>query len=889
MKKNKLKRISPALKSIYPILILIVCFIMGIGYATLNTVSLQITGQGVALLQKGVFITDVSYSTSKGIDILQSNINATSGTVLNSSISLSPTDSTSYVTYTITILNNYNYKVYFNGTSYSNDFYDNENIIFELSDNLVEGMMLDPHTYITFDITFKYKSGVSPNQNNCILNSYINFNFPSVAVLQATSYSDSTKFRSETYKQKIKNITFQNKINIPSNAVESWDIGVSQTGDVMAYVVNNATAGYYDLYIQSNSQLYANTDMSYWFYEMKLVDSINGLNLLETSETTDMYSMFRGLGYSSTVFSLGTLNFDTSKVTDMSYMFFVAGFNSTKFELDVTSFDTSNVVDMTYMFGSVGRENPNFATLDISNLDTSKVTSMAFMFSQVGMSSTTFTLDVSKLDTSNVTNMSSMFRSAGMYSKVFTLDVTGFDTSNVKNMENMFDHAGYSSDVFSLDVSGFDTSQVTDMSNMFEGTGRNNKSFQLDISNFDTSNVTDFSYMFYKLGELSTTFTLDVSGFDTSKATDMSGMFYYTGHQSKVLHLDVSNFDTSKVTNMNSMFKWAGHENPNFTLDVSNFDTSNVTDMAEMFRANGIRNPNFTLDVSNFDTSNVTDMKWMFYFVGNLSTKLVLDLGNWDTSKVTNMDSMFHSAGVKTIYASNKWNTSNVTTAVNIFTSCNYLVGGMGTAYTSSYGDIAYAKIDGGSSSPGYFTSRPDGYRMLNYIESTGTQYIDTGVSYSVNNSYLTELQVVYNTTEPNNQIMGFNGHRGMGVGTYLASFWECEPEPMEAGVFYDLTWYKNGTEYSRSVNGIVYGGSDGNYIEWWTGNLLLFAAAADSTNSTVTYYSYAKYYAVKIYVNDVLVRDFVPCKNSFGEAGMYDLLSGTFYGNVGTGKFNTG
>jgi hypothetical protein len=203
--------------------------------------------------------------------------------------------------------------------------------------------------------------------------------------------------------------------------------------------------------------------------------------------------------------------------------------------------------------------------------------------------------------------------------------------------------------------------------------------------------------------------------------------------------------------------------------------------------------------------------------------------------------------------------------------------------------DLVTNQFYGNSGTGEFLFGLPSGYQEVNYIESTGTQYIDTGVSYSVNNSYLTELQVVYNTTEPNNQIMGFNGHRGMGVGTYLASFWECEPEPMEAGVFYDLTWYKNGTEYSRSVNGIVYGGSDGNNIEWWTGNLLLFAAAADSTDSTVTYYSYAKYYAVKIYVNDALVRDFVPVINNKGEVGLFDFVTKQFYGNEGTGEFIAG
>lgn len=40
------------------------------------------------------------------------------------------------------------------------------------------------------------------------------------------------------------------------------------------------------------------------------------------------------------------------------------------------------------------------------------------------------------------------------------------------------------------------------------------------------------------------------------------------------------------------------------------------------------------------------------------------------------------------------------------------------------------------------------------------------------------------------------------------------------------------------------------------------------------------------IYVNDVLVRDYTPCTNANNEAGMYDRVSETFFGNDGTGYF---
>ena len=378
------------------------------------------------------------------------------------------------------------------------------------------------------------------------------------AVLKATTQDDTTAFRSATYKSKIKTLTFEDEINVPETATESWDLGVNQNGNVMAYVIPNTTdSTYYDLYIQSDTQLYANRDMSYWFAALTYVDEINNLELLDTSKTTNMLGMFSETGQNSTVFTLDVSNFDTSSVINMSGMFFKTGNASTVFTLDVSNFDTSSVIDMGYMFTSVGENNPNF-TLDVSGFDTTNVTNMYGMFWYTGRNSTIFTLDVSNFDTSNVTNMGSMFAYAGKNSTLFTLDVSNFDTSNVTNMGSMFNYSGYTNPNFTLDVSNFDTSNVTNMGSMFKDTGYNSTVLQLDVSGFDTSNVTSMNYMFDN-----------------------------TGYNSTVLQLDVSKFNTSKVTSMVSMFSNTGYTNPNFTLDVSKFDTSNVTRMENMFSNTG--------------------------------------------------------------------------------------------------------------------------------------------------------------------------------------------------------------------------------------------------------------------------------------------------------------
>ena len=544
------------------------------------------------------------------------------------------------------------------------------------------------------------------------------------AILKSTTTSDTTAFRSATYKTKIKTITFEDKINVPETAIESWDIGVSENGNVMAYVIANANdSTYYDLYIQSDTQLYANKNMAHWFNGLTYVDSINGLELLDTSLTTNMTGMFYDTGKQSTVFTLDDINFDTSNVTNMNGMFYQTGYNNSTFALDVSSFDTSNVTNMASMFYATGYKSTTF-TLDVSNFDTSNVTTMEGMFYQTGYNSTTFTLDVSEFNTSKVTDMTAMFGSSGYKSTVYTLDVSNFDTSNVTEFDLMFSSVGRSNPTFTLDVSNFDTSNAINMENMFNCTGYNSTVLTLDVSNFDTSNVTNMRSMFAYAGRSNPTFTLDVSNFETSKVTNMQSMFNETGCNSTVFTLDVSNFDTSEVTTMSHMFYKTGYNSTVFTLDVSNFDTSNVTNMSQMFSETGYNSTVFTLDVSNFDTSNVTNMSNMFNKTGYNSTVFTLDVSNFDTSNVTNMRSMFYQTG----YNSTKFNSSitirnpNTTSYSNMFT---YVATKTGSKITVNYTSVTSDLVDEMIATKSSTSNVVKGYNESSVISFTidGTTY----------------------------------------------------------------------------------------------------------------------------------------------------------------------
>ena len=334
-----------------------------------------------------------------------------------------------------------------------------------------------------------------------------------------------------------------------------------------------------------------------------------------------------------------------------------------------TYINNKPITSVSYMFS-----NSQATTLDLSNFDTSKVTDMTSMFYR----SQTKLLNLSSFDTSKVTSMSGMFSD----SQATTIKgLEKFNTSNVTDMCDMF--AG--TKVRTLNLSKFDTSKVTNMSGMFADTSLTS----LNVSNFNTSKVTDMSCMF-----VGGKFTiLDLSNFDTSNVDNMGGMFI----DSQVKTLDLSNFDTSNVTEMWRMFDGAQATK----IVLSSFNTSNVTNMYQMFSKSHVNN----LDLSNFNTSKVIDMNRMFWS----TYATTIDVSSFDTSKVTDMNSMFYGGdNLKTIYASSKFVTTAVSDSEVMFEGSTSLVGGAGTKYNSSYTDKTYARIDGGTSNPGYFTDVVD-------------------------------------------------------------------------------------------------------------------------------------------------------------------------------------
>ena len=165
------------------------------------------------------------------------------------------------------------------------------------------------------------------------------------------------------------------------------------------------------------------------------------------------------------------------------------------------------------------------------------------------------------------------------------------------------------------------------------------------------------------------------------------------------------------ITSFKNMF-YGGIDTETFTLYVpqnmtsieglKNLNTEIVTNMNSMFT---MCSSLTELDLSSFNTSNVTNMNGMFLGCNKLQT---LDLTSFDVSKVTDMRMMFGScSNLTTIYCTNDWSKGiSHDDSYIMFSGCNKLVGGQGTTFNSNVIDATYARLDGGTEAPGYFTER---------------------------------------------------------------------------------------------------------------------------------------------------------------------------------------
>lgn len=177
----------------------------------------------------------------------------------------------------------------------------------------------------------------------------------------------------------------------------------------------------------------------------------------------------------------------------------------------------------------------------------------------------------------------------------------------------------------------------------------------------------------------------------------------------------------------------------------------------------------------------------------------------------------------------------------------------------------------------------PDGYTEVQYIQSTGAQWIDTGVkpdqTYALKIKFQTEQSSSGGiaVSDANWQSNGFGiwcNAAAFGNGTMQTTEWHgttpIEIELSQQGLFVNrnLTWTPDTATFTVPAN------------------MTLFAL---NRNGSIAEKLTGKIYFAQLLKAGKLVRDFIPCIDPAGNVGLYDLVGGKFYGNSGTGVFLAG
>ena len=388
--------------------------------------------------------------------------------------------------------------------------------------------------------------------------------------------------------------------------------------------------------------------------------------------------------------------------------------------------NTANVTDMSFLFDHCQK----LTSLDLSNFNTAKVTNMNKMFSNCSNLKTIYASD--KFTTAAVTESKNMFSYCGSLSGDIdwtsdkATDKTYAKTGGGYFRDKAYDNRPYvkyadgtltfrcgykkilGENEYELnsdeELPAWNTHKNKITRVVFEASFANArpttcyawfKNFSElmkieGIENLNTENVTSMAFMFSSCNKLA---ELDVTHFNTANVKNMKYMFECCKGLSS---LDVTNFNTANVTNMLAMFGRTSLT----SLDVTHFNTANVKDMTSMFYAcRGLT----SLDVTNFNTANVTSMRDMFCKCDKLTS---LDVTNFNTAKVTDMDNMFFGCKMlKEIYVSDKFVTDAVTNSYQMFAYCESLSGDID--WSDKAVDKTYAKTDGGYFRDKAYDNRP--------------------------------------------------------------------------------------------------------------------------------------------------------------------------------------
>lgn len=179
----------------------------------------------------------------------------------------------------------------------------------------------------------------------------------------------------------------------------------------------------------------------------------------------------------------------------------------------------------------------------------------------------------------------------------------------------------------------------------------------------------------------------------------------------------------------------------------------------------------------------------------------------------------------------------------------------------------------------------PEGYTQLEYIESSGTQYIDTGVSGGnsaayeiVMNPLTASLSYEQYFAGDKNPVTPKIFREGTGTNMQFQGTTTFNANGLDSA-FHDIEYSGGTVKIDGSTAGNTGAGGGWGTLTWWVFN----------AHGEPTLFSTMRLKSLKMWMNEILVRDFIPCKKPSGAVGLYDTVTKSFYGNAGGGNLPAG
>lgn len=182
--------------------------------------------------------------------------------------------------------------------------------------------------------------------------------------------------------------------------------------------------------------------------------------------------------------------------------------------------------------------------------------------------------------------------------------------------------------------------------------------------------------------------------------------------------------------------------------------------------------------------------------------------------------------------------------------------------------------------------SLPSGYKQLEYIQSSGTQYINSKFKANQDTRVVIDFEyisgdVVFGAYDA----AGANGFGLQAASNKWYTYYGTSNAYSSTAVVANIRLVADVNKNVSTLNGAVLRTATANTFSG-ANPLIIFGIYNASAPGFLTA---LKIYSCQIYDNGTLIRDFIPCKNASGVVGMWDDVNSVFYQNAGSGTFTSG